>query len=154
MNVSRQEAGVEDRHPFLDRRVVELMLSLPDHVRRRGPYTKAVLRTAMRDHLPASVAARRNKADFTHSDMRSLEALGGAAFIDHLRIAEAGWVDQGQISAAYRVAARHLAAGDRAYEEVSGVLWMAASVEIWFRTVIAGGEPVAPARERLVAKPA
>ena len=147
------EAGVEDRHPFLDRRVVEFMLSLPDQERRRGPFTKAVLRTAMRDHLPASVAARRDKADFTHSDMRALEALGGAAFMDHLQIAAEGWVEQSRISTMYRDAADHFAVGDEAYRDVSGVLWMAASIELWFRAAIArssgprgqrGSVPVAP----------
>ena len=130
------EAGVEDRHPFLDRRVVELMLSFPDQTRRRGRQTKAVLRAAMRRHLPPSVAARHDKADFTHSDMAALEALGGVGFMDTLQIASEGWIDQRRVSALYREAARRgVPEGDTGRDV--GALWLIASVEIWFRAAIA-----------------
>ncbi len=51
-------AGVELRHPFRDRRLVEFVLSLaPHHLYRHGR-KKHLLRVAMRDRLPCELLAR------------------------------------------------------------------------------------------------
>lgn len=131
------EYGIEDRHPFLDRRVVEFALAVPDTQRRAGGWTKAVLRRAMRNHLPESVRSRQDKADFTHADLEALAALaalGGSRFLDRLAIASHGWVDQRRVSTMYQQV-RRLDAGDDT-DGVSGALWMVAAVELWFRTAI------------------
>ncbi len=57
--------GVELRYPFLDRRLVEFLLAIPDEQRWRGQWPKAVLRRAMKGILPESVRTRKGKADFT-----------------------------------------------------------------------------------------
>lgn len=59
-----QRGGVELRHPFLDRRVVELLLALPMEQRAALGENKRVLRHAMAGRLPPSVLARRDKASF------------------------------------------------------------------------------------------
>jgi asparagine synthase (glutamine-hydrolysing) len=51
-------ASVEARAPFLDRQVVELVLSLPSMLKVRGLSTKAVLKDAARPLLPATVPHR------------------------------------------------------------------------------------------------
>ena len=53
--------GVEPRHPFLDRHVIELHAWLPSSLRLRDGHHKWALRHAMRDMLPAAVAWRRDK---------------------------------------------------------------------------------------------
>jgi len=50
--------SLELRSPFLDRRVVELGLSLPDSLKVRGREGKLALRQAFADALPPAVAAR------------------------------------------------------------------------------------------------
>jgi asparagine synthetase B (glutamine-hydrolysing) len=57
--------GFEHRHPFMDVRVLELVLSLPIEHRFTLREGKRVLRRAMRSTLPALVRERRDKADFT-----------------------------------------------------------------------------------------
>lgn len=57
--------GLEPRHPFLDRRLVEFALALPPEQRRKGTRTKRVLRRAMRGILPERIRARTNKAEFS-----------------------------------------------------------------------------------------
>ena len=56
--------SVEARLPFLDHRLVEQCFSLPAEARIHNGLTKVVLRTAMRDRVPAPVLARRDKIGF------------------------------------------------------------------------------------------
>ncbi|EYD75056.1 Asparagine synthetase (glutamine-hydrolyzing) [Rubellimicrobium mesophilum DSM 19309] len=53
--------AVEPRDPFLDRRVIDLCLSLPPGQRRAGGWPKIVLRRAMAGLLPDEVVWRRGK---------------------------------------------------------------------------------------------
>jgi asparagine synthase (glutamine-hydrolysing) len=57
--------GVEERHPFLDRRVAEFAFALPEEQRSHRGRNKIVLRKAMKGRLPRSVEERRLQADFT-----------------------------------------------------------------------------------------
>jgi asparagine synthase (glutamine-hydrolysing) len=62
--------AIEARLPFLDYRLVEFAFSLPDEDRLDGTTTKAILRRAMADRVPAVVLERRDKMGFeTPSDL-------------------------------------------------------------------------------------
>jgi asparagine synthase (glutamine-hydrolysing) len=52
--------GIEFRHPFFDRDVVSLCVSLPGEQKRRGGYSRYVLRQAMSAFAPERVRARKN----------------------------------------------------------------------------------------------
>jgi asparagine synthase (glutamine-hydrolysing) len=54
-------SSVESRHPFLDRRVVELCMRLPDSQKARNGWPKSILRRAMAGNLPQEVCWRRGK---------------------------------------------------------------------------------------------
>lgn len=56
--------SIETRLPFLDWRLVEFAFSLPDDEKLDGAITKAVLRRALADRIPASVLGRRDKMGF------------------------------------------------------------------------------------------
>lgn len=56
--------SIETRLPFLDYRLVEFVFSLPDEQRLDGTTTKAILRRALSDRVPAAVLARRDKMGF------------------------------------------------------------------------------------------
>jgi asparagine synthase (glutamine-hydrolysing) len=56
--------SIETRLPFLDYRLVEFVFSLPDDQRLEGATTKAILRRALKDRLPAAVLARQDKMGF------------------------------------------------------------------------------------------
>jgi asparagine synthase (glutamine-hydrolysing) len=53
--------GVETRHPFLDRRVVEFCMRLPDSQKLRDGWPKSILRRAMAGYLPETVNWRYGK---------------------------------------------------------------------------------------------
>jgi asparagine synthase (glutamine-hydrolysing) len=55
-------ASIEARAPYLDHHVVEFATSLPAEVRVRGPRTKALLRAALADILPANLLTPRKRA--------------------------------------------------------------------------------------------
>jgi asparagine synthase (glutamine-hydrolysing) len=71
--------AVEVRHPFLDLRVVNFLLALPPF-----PlfFEKQVLREVVAGRLPESVRMRRKTP------------LAGSPLVEHLRQAQAGWLDQ------------------------------------------------------------
>jgi asparagine synthase (glutamine-hydrolysing) len=56
--------SIETRLPFLDYRLVEFALSLPDDQRLDGVTTKAILRRSLADRIPAPVLARHDKMGF------------------------------------------------------------------------------------------
>ena len=55
-------ASVETRYPFLDHRVIEFGCRLPPRWKLRGLKEKVLLRKAVRDDLPASIAGRTKQA--------------------------------------------------------------------------------------------
>lgn len=56
--------SIESRVPFLDYRLVEYTLSLPDELKIDRSVTKIVLREAMKGHLPEKVRLRKDKMAF------------------------------------------------------------------------------------------
>ena len=134
---NRSEAwfGVERRHPFLDRRVVEFALALPEEQRWRRDQPKFVLRQALRGLLPESIRRRHTKADFSHVFAEALQALGGERLFDSLAVAAMGWVDGGQIRGMYRQMAQRYAQADPTYISYIWKLWMIFGIELWFNTV-------------------
>lgn len=55
--------GIEMRYPFLDRRLIEFMLDLPDHVLNYKGTSRSILRNSVGDLLPD---AQLNRPDKTH----------------------------------------------------------------------------------------
>lgn len=56
--------AVETRLPFLDHRLVELAFSLSADMKINGPWSKVILREAMRHRIPESVRLRSDKMGF------------------------------------------------------------------------------------------
>ena len=67
--------GVEVRHPFLDRRVVEFVLSIPPEKLFRAGLSKPLLRRSMAGVLPEAVRTRRDKTKL--GAFLDLSAAGG-----------------------------------------------------------------------------
>lgn len=67
-------AAAEYRHPFFDRRLVELCLSLPPEQQLDGGWSRVVLRRAMAGTLSEKVRWRKTKGNQSHGWARSLLA--------------------------------------------------------------------------------
>ena len=70
-------AGIEARHPFLDRRLIEFCVAIPEDQRWRNGQTKFVLRNAMTNLLPECVRMRLTKGDYSYTFLRAFDACGG-----------------------------------------------------------------------------
>jgi asparagine synthase (glutamine-hydrolysing) len=119
--------GIEARVPFLDVRLVELAVRLPDRLRIDRGTTKVALRRAMKDRLPQAVNTRRDKLGFVAPQQAWL-ADGAAQVAGLLRggqVVQRGWVAPGEVE---RVLARGLSGGRRTEH-----LWRLFITEAWLR---------------------
>jgi asparagine synthase (glutamine-hydrolysing) len=93
--------GVELRHPFFDRRLVEYCLALPSHLKLRDGWSRIVMRMAMDGIVPQEVQWRSDKSNLSsnftngiwHFERKRLEHLrqGSPAlcgYVDHHRLVE------------------------------------------------------------------
>lgn len=125
-------AGLDQRHPFNDRRVAEFGFALPEAQRWSGGETKVLLRRALADALPPLVRQRNDKAEFTPTLVAAIEGLGGRAFLSTLRVADAGWVDLPAIQRAYDEMTALYSRGEASYIPLADAVWSVAAVELWF----------------------
>ena len=119
--------GIEARVPFLDVRLIELSVRLPDRLRVDRGVTKAILRHAIGGRLPPAVRDRRDKMGFEAPQREWLEA-GRAQVVGLLRggqLSQRGWVAPAEIE---RVIVDGLSGG-RATEH----LWRLFITEGWLR---------------------
>ena len=64
--------GLDVRHPFFDRRLIELSVALPSQVKLRDGWTRYVLRASMAGILPEAIRWRVEKADLSPNFNRRL----------------------------------------------------------------------------------
>ena len=72
--------GIEARVPFLDHRLVEFTLSLPDVFKTQDGITKRILKSAMRGTMPEKVINRTDKKGFATPEELWLRADPGGGF--------------------------------------------------------------------------
>ncbi len=131
--------GLEQRHPFHDRRLVEFALALPENQRQRGTERKFVLRQGLRGILPEPIRRRQSKAEFSWFFAEQLERQAGAALFDRLEIAAQGWIDAKRAQDMYSRAFALSRAVEGGYTPFLWPLWMIFGIELWFRSEFGGG---------------
>ena len=137
--------GLEERHPFLDRRVVELTLALPEEQRYQPGADKYIMRQALRGLLPEKVRQRTDKGDFSHVFPEALAlCLPDAQALNTWRIVAEGWLDKGIAHRMLLSLQQLYAAGETGYTKYMWRLWMFYSVETWFRTLVPGPDLNSP----------
>ena len=126
-------AGVEGRHPFYDRRLLEFVFAIPEEQRARLNLTKFVLRNAMKGLLPELIRQRRTKGEFGRVFIETFNRLSGEEFFQGMATASKGWVNAERM--------RQLC-HDRLAEYPSNLwpLWTTFAIELWFREVFAPPE--------------
>lgn len=72
--------SIEARVPFLDHRLIEFTLSLPDELKTKDGVTKRILKSAMRDVMPEKVINRTDKKGFATPEERWLRSDTTGAF--------------------------------------------------------------------------
>jgi asparagine synthase (glutamine-hydrolysing) len=141
-------ASIESRVPFLDDDLVELVTTMPARVKVRGWQSKAVLRAAARDLVPAAIL-QRPKMGFPVPVGRWLRA----NFQPLLREFVLGPRPQS------RRLFNHTSLRQMVNEHTSGRaahgdrLWLLINLEIWLRIFHDGDDPDSIITERLYANP-
>jgi asparagine synthase (glutamine-hydrolysing) len=79
--------SIESRTPFMDYRLFEFNLGLPEHYVYSEGVTKRILREAMKNMLPESVAARRDKMGFVTPEELWMKNDGRDWFTDRMNFA-------------------------------------------------------------------
>jgi len=135
--------GLEERYPFLDRRLIEFLMAVPDDQRIRNNQPKFVLRQAMRGKIPDSIYGRKGKAYFTILFVKTLNQMGGERLFDRMALADAGWIDRAEFLRVYR---RRMADWDN---QNLWPLWNTFAAEMWYRLAYLNEAPPAfqPPRE-------
>jgi asparagine synthetase B (glutamine-hydrolysing) len=128
--------GAERRHPFLDRRVVDLLLGMPPEERYHDGVLKPVFRRAMNGTLPPLVRDRSDKAHFTdYLQEHFYRPYWGKIreLARQSRLAEEGIVDGDAIR-------RFLSDGPGpTFPPLELINFVA--VELWYRSVEVGDQP-------------
>ncbi|MDE3154718.1 MAG: hypothetical protein KGN76_06425 [Acidobacteriota bacterium] len=127
--------GVEGRHPFHDRRLIELALAFPPDQLWRDGQAKSLTRRAFADLLPPAVRQRTGRPDYAHLMADALVAHGQAATQAWPAVTARGWVVKDRLAAEHaRVTRRLGTASGRAWQSVWSV-WGACAVECWASTL-------------------
>jgi asparagine synthase (glutamine-hydrolysing) len=124
--------GIEVRHPFLDRRLFELVLAFPPEELWDPGTSKPLLRRAMAGVLPEAVRSRKTKTRFTaflDALLREKEASRIEDLLQAPVAADLGILDRDRLLAAYHQYRR----GDSPALRAS--LWHTVSLEIWLRRI-------------------
>ena len=150
-------SGLEERMPFLDRRIMEFAIALPEDQRWRKNEIKFILRQAVKGRIPESVRQRVTKGDFSFTFPKTLHAQGGAGFFERLRLSTEGWVNEPSVLSMYRQMTEGFQQSEDAFPNpalsswmINGTrrgytphmrpLWMIFAVEMWLRAVISNEE--------------
>ncbi len=135
-----QDAGLELRHPFFDRRLVEFLLALPDDLRMRHGRQRYLLRQACADVLPPPVRDRQDKPVFDRVQWDALHAADPDRLLrEPLQVEDRGWVVRGAAAAMW-ARVRHALDERRTCEDPAlGALWQVLGAEALLRGLSSRG---------------
>jgi len=118
--------GIEYRHPFFDKELVEFALSLPPEMKYKGGTIKWILRKAMDGILPDKIRDRKDKAEFSELLIQQIDAIDLSKLLDDPYIAKLGLIEQSLIDK-FR----------KEYEDKTVkyivFLWTIINIEYWYR---------------------
>ncbi|HVA80166.1 MAG TPA: asparagine synthase-related protein [Candidatus Binataceae bacterium] len=127
--------GLDGRYPFMDRRVLEFALAIPEEQRMRDGVERIVVRNAMRDILPEEIRTRRVKATYASCYPETLKKAGGARVFNSMETVRRGWFDGPWLAGQYAAMLRLYAARDPRYMIHLRPLWMGFAIELWLKSV-------------------
>jgi len=125
-------SGLEVRHPFLDRRIVEFAWAIPEDQCQRFGLERLILRNAMQGILPEVVRTRISKGEFRQPFLESVRFNSGQVAWDNLDIVRCGWVDQSKLKMALNNLMAHY---DKGVMQYGVPVWTAIGTEIWHRVI-------------------
>ena len=127
-------SGIVLRHPFYERKLVDLALQLPEAQRRCRGVPKRVLRRAYENRLPGPVVARAEYFDYTFMTTAAIRAGARRGLLRHARVVQEGWVDAEAVHALLQAVCAH--PPSEGVHAAAQRLWPVVAVEAWLRSVL------------------
>ncbi len=130
--------GIEIRHPFLDRRLVEFLMALPPEQLCSRQWPKAVLRRAMQGILPESIRVRRRKANFSclvDGELRHRQAGKVEDLLHNSRLAALGAIHADRLQRLFQ----RYRAGETQDSSARRTFQLVVALELWCRSAAGGG---------------
>jgi len=121
--------SIESRVPFLDYRLVEFIVGLPDRFKIRDGRTKAVLRSGLRRIVPDAILDRRDKLGFVTPE--AVWATGPGKYLFKAGLLESVEVAQGLLTTQLVTDFGHVMEGQRPYDTS---FWRAFCLGQWIKT--------------------
>jgi asparagine synthase (glutamine-hydrolysing) len=129
--------GIENRHPFYDRRVIEFGMAVPETVRWRDGVVKYILRRVAAQFVPPVTVQRLTRPDYSRSLMSALETHAARERFRHLQIGAREWVDGRVAAELYADTAQHYRPGDPRTVGQLCTIWMVFAIELWSAAISA-----------------
>jgi asparagine synthase (glutamine-hydrolysing) len=128
--------GLEERHPFYNKALIEFSFSLPEQQRIQKFLTKHILRSSMKDFLPVSVVNRVDKTHFNDIVYKALASDDVIETLQNLKIASIGWVDKDIVINNYNMMVKLYNRKDYSYYKYIFPLCSVYGMELWYRTIL------------------
>jgi len=93
-HVAEKHFGIEFKHPFFDRRLIEFMLTLPPKFKYSEGLSKRLLRIAMKGILPEKIRQRDDKAEFSEVLRQQIDTIDLDDLLDNSNLSALGLIDQ------------------------------------------------------------
>ncbi len=127
--------GIESRHPFMDKRLIEFCLALPPEQKLNQGWSRMVLRRAMDGILPPKIQWRGDKTDITPGMIKGLleydqKILEEAMIIKSKNIAK--FVDISHLKSMYQ----NLIDEGKITENIIIKIWASISLSLWLAIMI------------------
>jgi asparagine synthase (glutamine-hydrolysing) len=121
--------GIDHRHPYYDRRIVEFAVALPESLRWRAGEAKYLLRRAAAPYARDFVRQPLGRVDYSALLVHALAVHSADRAFARSRLAAAGWIDKAAVMALY---ARLTASASRGgIPDHVWPVWTLFAMELW-----------------------
>ncbi len=127
--------GIEERHPYYNKDVVEYAFSIPEELHIKNFFTKQIIKSSLKDYMPQSILNRSHKTHFMGIIYKTLITNEIRERLKKLKIAEMGWVDQDIIVNKYKKLISLYNRNDRNYFKYIFPISTVYAMEIWYKTI-------------------
>ncbi len=135
MDAVAAEHGIQSVDPFVDSRLIELMLQVPEGMRFNDVDSRLLQRHSMAAVLPAEITSRRSKVNFDQRHAQDLMHPWVSEILNNMSLESAGLVNSAPLRVMHGEVREKLTKGIN----VSGLvvrLWIIIGTEVWWRTKI------------------
>jgi asparagine synthase (glutamine-hydrolysing) len=133
--------SIEVRHPFMDKRLIELCLAMPAEQKLHNGWSRMVMRRGLSGVIPEEICWRGGKTDMNPNFVRGLLLLDRAALdeaiLNQSQVVEK-YVDISNLKSLYR----RLVTPGKVNVQDAVKIWKVATLVRWLLRFVVGDEPV------------